>query len=238
MPETKAAIIFDFDGTLISGNMQDVLLRQRGVDPQKFWDAVEAYRTTLPGNYSRPLSYLNFLCDCANGEPRLLENYPFLEGLIGISNQDLRDAGKLLEYYPGVEDFLRNLKAMGVWICVASCGLEETIKGSSIQPYIDEIHACFLEERNGIIYRPSKIVDPLTKVGIAYKINLDFRNVIAVADGDSDMDMLMYVKNIGGCSILIRQTDAGEHDGIYILPPDYTCGSATRKAIFSRLNNS
>lgn len=225
----KIAVIFDFDGTLIPGNMQDLLFKKRGVDPKDFWGAVEEYRTKL-SRYSRALSYLNFLCDCIN---KMNFEYPWASKLHGISMREFYSIGEELQYYPGVEEFFREIYQLGVAIYVISCGLREIIDGCSLKPYINEVYACSLEERNGII-RPIDVVDPQTKIGIIYNLqSLPLSNVIVVADGNFDLPMLMYVKKNGGYAYLIGDTENSPNSNLTVLPPDYTRGSKTYEEIMT-----
>lgn len=220
------ALICDFDGTLIPGYMQEPLLRERGIEPARFWELVERYRRDLKEAGKTPdfaLSYLNFLCDCANGDSPYFGEYPSLENLRGLSNRDLRNSGKSLEFYPGLIDFikeLRELDGIRVWVYIVTSGLREIVEGSEIGPLVDGIYACEFEEREGTIYRPTSVVEKASKTRILFSINkgqedlvdkrvphserkIPFNHMIALADGETDVPMLSLILDRGGYPFLV-----------------------------------
>src|SRR5437016_2677501 len=119
------ALIFDFDDTLLPDSTSE-LLRQHGLDPEKFW-SVNAKRL-LDLGYDPTLAYLNLLLDnIGKGKPLGL-----------LTNSQLRQFGETLDstYYPGVKSLFTELRAslgklskdLEIEFYVISGGLLEVIK--------------------------------------------------------------------------------------------------------------
>ena len=86
----KIALIYDFDGTLIPGAMQDPLLELLGEEPQEFWARVEAENKQ---NISeKMLIYLHHLADT------LREKCPTKSERDAL----FAKAAAELEYFPGL----------------------------------------------------------------------------------------------------------------------------------------
>lgn len=148
--QNTIAIIWDFDKTLIPGYMQDPIFKRYNIDSTAFWDEVNS----LPAQYikqgihvNKDTIYLNHILTCVK------------QGLFsGLSNAELREMGKELNYYKGIPEIfeiLTNIVSnearyrnfnIHVEHYVISTGLSEMIRGSSISQYIDGIWGCeFIE---------------------------------------------------------------------------------------------
>jgi hypothetical protein len=145
------AIIWDFDKTLIPGYMQEPLFKRFQVDANKFWDEVEF----LPRFYkergmevSRDTLYLNHILTYVE------------RGLFaGLTNAMLREMGRELTFYPGMPEFLREVKEriqrderfqpleISVEHYIVSTGLRQIILGSEVAKYVEDVWGCeFIEE--------------------------------------------------------------------------------------------
>ena len=150
MDQNTIAIIWDFDKTLINGYMQDPIFRKYNVIGTEFWKEVNA----LPEQYmeagikvNKDTIYLNHMLTCVS------------QGMFaGLNNQMLFDLGRELEFYPGVQQILPNLKSLiaqdpkyqkyGIHVehYIVSTGLTAMIRGSVISQYVDDIWGCeFIE---------------------------------------------------------------------------------------------
>ena len=145
------AVVWDFDKTLIAGNMQSPLFERYGVDERAFWDEVDAL-----GDF-----YL------AHGARRVADDALYLNHILeyvragrfrGLSNAILHDLGAELTFHPGMPEFLGTLRAtveeepdfqradITLEHYVVSTGLRPMIEGSAVRPYIDDVWACeFIE---------------------------------------------------------------------------------------------
>ena len=149
--QTVIAVVWDFDKTLIPGNMQSPLFRHYGVDERAFWDEVDGLRDFYLAHGARRVAedslYLNHILEYVRG------------GVFkGLSNQLLHDLGAELTFHPGMPDFLATLRAtieddavfqradLAVEHYVVSTGLRPMIEGSLIRPYVEDVWACeFIE---------------------------------------------------------------------------------------------
>lgn len=150
MDQNTIAVIWDFDKTLISGYMYKPILKAYGIEEKAFWDEINA----LPEQYekrgihvNKETIYMNHIITCIN------------QGIFkDLNNSKLREFGKELEFYPGIPDFLKDIKSMiaserkyqafsiHVEHYIVSNGLTEIIKGSKISSYVDGIWGCeFIE---------------------------------------------------------------------------------------------
>lgn len=145
------ALIWDFDGTLIPGNMQEPVFKEYKIDEQKFWEEVAG----LPSYYksrgitvSRDSVYLTHILTYVR------------EGIFeGLSNTRLKELGTRLKFYKGLPEFLGTVEQqieedpefkrheIKVEHYVVSTGIKPLIEGSAIAQYLDGIWACeFIEE--------------------------------------------------------------------------------------------
>ena len=146
------AVIWDFDRTLIPGNMQEPIFRHYGVDERAFWAEVdgldEFHRAHGVELISRDALYLTHILTYAR------------HGVFaGLNNALLRKLGAEIQFYPGMPDFLETLRkvaqddaeaaahAIQVEHYVVSTGLRQMILGSAVAPYLDGVWACEFAER-------------------------------------------------------------------------------------------
>ena len=144
------ACIWDFDKTLIPGYMQTPIFEAYGIDEAVFWREVNQLPAIYAKRGARVSSdtiYLNHLLSFVkNG------------CLKGLTNQRLRELGKVLRFYPGLPDLFDQLRKLVhsrpdyrkhniiLEHSIISTGLAEMIRGSRIAPHVDGIFGCeFIE---------------------------------------------------------------------------------------------
>ena len=138
--------IWDFDRTLIPGNMQEPLFRDYGIDEVAFWGAVDGFSAQLRDrniHFSDTLIYLNFILAA------IKQGY-----FPGISKKRLTHYGEKLTFFPGVPEIFSLLKMdmeenelyrankITLEHYIVSSGHAEIIRGSRVAPFVDEIFAC------------------------------------------------------------------------------------------------
>ncbi len=151
LTQTVIACIWDFDRTLIPGNMQAALFAAYGVDADEFWEEVAGlvdYHAMRGETVSPDAAYLIHLLTYVR------------EGrLEGLTNQRLRELGAALTPMPGMPEFLTasrqhvaeipELAREGIAVehYVVSSGIRPMIEGSVFAPFVDGIWAnTFIEE--------------------------------------------------------------------------------------------
>ena len=93
-PHNIIALVYDFDLTLSPDYMQNhTILRHAELDPATFWDSCTALIKSR--DYDHELAYMKRMLE----EPRIRS----------LSNQDLRDMGSHLSFFPGVPTFFEEL---------------------------------------------------------------------------------------------------------------------------------
>ncbi len=143
--QTVVAFIWDFDRTLIPGNMQDPIFDEYGVDPGEFWaevDQLVEYYAKRDIIIARDTAYLTHILTYVE------------HGLFpGLTNAKLRELGGRLEMAPGIPDFMTATRdhvaavdefakeGISVEHYVISTGLRPMIEGSPIADVIDGIWA-------------------------------------------------------------------------------------------------
>jgi hypothetical protein len=149
--QTVIAVVWDFDKTLIPGNMQSPLFEKYGVDERGFWDEVDGLREFYLAHGARRVAddalYLNHILE-----------YVRAGVFKGLSNHTLTELGAELTFHPGIPDFLGTLRAsveddsafqradITLEHYVVSTGLRPMIEGSAIRPYLTDVWACeFIE---------------------------------------------------------------------------------------------
>ncbi len=186
--ENIIALIFDFDNTLIYGNMQQVLFDEYCVDSCSFWREVEGLEYVYKQNgyniISNEMIYLShFLTYVREGFFESLDNRAlfnlgaklrFFEGVIGLFDE-ISEINKKLE----------NSKSQ-IKIYIVSSGFRQMILGSKIAPYVSKVWACefidsylmpFYELRddkfskNKILSSVCYFVDHTIKTRVIFEIN-------------------------------------------------------------------
>ena len=213
------ALIYDFDGTLSPGNMQEFgFIQAIGKKPQEFWQ--ESDKIALGQDASNILSYMKHMFDEAK------------KSGIKLRREDFKSFGASAELFPGVKDWFKIIneygKSKGVKVehYINSSGLAEMIEGTSIAHEFKRIFACsFLYNKDGEAEWPGVAVDYTAKTQFLFKINkgilsirdnkkvneskaednkrIPFPHMIYFGDGETDVPCMKIVKMFGGNSIAV-----------------------------------
>jgi hypothetical protein len=223
------AVIWDFDKTIVDGYMQDPIFKEYEVDASTFWKEVNS----LPDEYKKQgvkvnpdTIYLNhFIRYTKEGKFHGLNNaklreygaeqkfYPGIPEIFKTTSELLSKDPLCKEYNIRVEHY------------IVSTGFAEVIRGTSIMEYVKNIWGCELieaENAEGIreISEVGYTIDNTTKTRALFEINkgegvnvnaklsseqrrVDFRNMIYIADGPSDVPAFSVVKGKGGATFAI-----------------------------------
>lgn len=223
MPVRKAkiAIVYDFDGTLAPGNMQEqsFLPAVQG-SAKRFWS--EAKSRAKQHDMDEILAYMELMIEKSNASKRQ------------IFRKTFKDDGKKIKFFPGVGTWFgrinRFAKAMNCSVThvVISSGNLETIEGTSIARHFKHVFASsFRYDANGVAVWPALVVNYTNKTQFLFRVNkgitnaydntkinkytpearrpVPFKNFIYIGDGDTDIPAMKMVTYQGGRSIVVYQ---------------------------------
>jgi len=148
--QTVIALVWDFDRTLIPGNMQDPIFDRYGIEAEAFWREVDGlvdYYARQGVRIQRDIAYLGHLLTYVR------------EGIFeNLTNDLLRDLGSEIVAAPGMPEFLEETRrhvsdipefaAEGIAVehYVVSTGILPMIEGSVFADHVDGIWANTLIE--------------------------------------------------------------------------------------------
>ena len=170
------AIIWDFDETMTPEPMQKVLFDAYEQDSNTFWGEVnqlsEGYQDRGYKQVSNTLVYLHHILD-------YVQQGKFKD----LSNAQLKELGKGIEFYSGLLELLKDLKKivkepqysnydLSLEHYVVSTGLKKLIEGSDVASSLTDIWGCeFIENERGCIERVIYALDDTTKTRAIFEIN-------------------------------------------------------------------
>ena len=213
------ALVYDYDGTLSPGNMQEFgFIQAVGSTPEQFWKMSDSI--AIGQDASNVLAYMKLMFDEAkkNG--------------IKLRREDFLRFGSDIQLFDGVREWFRLIneygKAHGVIIehYINSSGLKEIIEGSPIAHEFKHIFAgTFIYDANGEAEWPGIAVDYTAKTQFLFKISkgifssrdnkqvnesmaedkkrIPFSHMIYFGDGDTDVPCMKIVGMFGGHSIAV-----------------------------------
>ncbi len=210
------AIIYDFDKTLCSDDMQNFsFIPALNMTPKEFWGRTGEFSKKT--NMERILSYMYMMIECAK------------EKNIKLTREYLESLAKDIRFYEGVTTWFKRIneyaEEAGVIVehYVVSSGTKEIIDGSIIANQFTKIYGCeFLYDENGeacwpriainytaktqYLFRISKgVLDETedTKVNQRVEKRIPISNIVYIGDGITDVPCMTLVKEKGGRSIAI-----------------------------------
>ena len=257
-----AAIMYDFDKTLCTRDMQEYsFIPDLGITAKAFWE--EAGRLSS-GGMDRILAYMYLMLKKAREAERPIRRENFVK------------MGENIDFFPGVREWFGRITEYGqsrgvaVEHYIISSGLKEIIEGSELRDEFRKIYACeFHYDANGVADWPLVSVNYTTKTQFLFRINkgvldfsddealnrfvaederpVPFRNMIYVGDGMTDVPCMKLVKANGGHSIAVygkgkkgKVEDLLMHNRVdFIAPADYTEGAeldALVKRVIDRMS--
>ncbi|MBR6001327.1 MAG: haloacid dehalogenase-like hydrolase [Bacteroidales bacterium] len=213
------ALIYDFDGTLSPGNMQEFgFIQAIHQTPAEFWTKSDGI--AIGQDASNILAYMKLMHDEAK------------KAGIKLTRAGFRHYGRDIRLYEGVREWFRNVNAYGeehgvrVEHYINSSGLKEIIEGCPISKEFKHIFASsYIYDQNGEAEWPGIAVDYTAKTQFLFKINkgifssrdakrvnesvsedakrIPFTNMIYFGDGETDVPSMKVIGMFGGASIAI-----------------------------------
>ena len=219
MKKPIIALIYDFDGTLSPGNMQEFgFIQAVGKTPAEFWTLSD--NIAIGQDASNVLAYMKLMFDEAG------------KSGVKLRRSDFREFGKHIELFEGVREWFSLVNGYGeshgvkIEHYINSSGLKEIIEGSPIADEFKHIFAgSFIYDANGEAEWPGIAVDYTAKTQFLFKISkgifssrdtkmvnssvaddkkrVPFTHMIYFGDGDTDVPCMKIVGMFGGHSIAV-----------------------------------
>ena len=224
------ALIYDFDGTLSPGNMQERnFIPAIGMNKKTFWEEVSAISKTNQAD--NILVYMKLMLDKARGSsiPVRKEDFKnygadlsFFEGILPYTDSD---GNKEEGWFERINKY-GNESGIKVEHYIVSSGIREMIEGTKLARKFKAIYASsFFYDPNGVAVWPALAINYTTKTQYLFRINkgsldisdnklinkfipeekraIPFSNMIYIGDGDTDIPCFRLVKDRGGNSIAV-----------------------------------
>lgn len=259
MKKPIVAIVYDFDKTLCSEDMQNYsFIPALGMTPEEFWGATSVFSEKT--NVERILSYMYMMIKLAKDKG------------IKLTKEYLKGLGKDIKFYPGVLTWFKRINEYGESIGVqvehylVSSGTKEIIDGCAIADQFKAIYGCeFLFGEDGLPIWPKLTINYTAKTQFIYRITkgvldvtddsnvnrrintkrVPFQNIVYLGDGMTDIPCMALVKESGGKSIAIYTKDSkdkamelyNENRVNFICKADYSSNSQLEKVIKLVINS-
>lgn len=245
------ALIYDFDGTLAPGNMQEYsFIEAIGQNNEEFW--AEAARMADNQDSDNILIYMLLMLQKAK------------EMGIPIRRESFQQFGESVKLFKGVETWFRRISEFGaeqgviVEHYINSSGMKEIIEGTKIAREFKTIFACsYYYDEHGNAVWPAAAVNYTNKTQFLFKINkgidsirdsvkinesvpeekkrVAFPNMVYFGDGETDVPCMKLIKQLGGTAIAVYEPNHAKKREIarslinqervnYVCPADYSKG--------------
>jgi hypothetical protein len=243
------ALLYDFDGTLAKGNMQEYdFMEKLNIKPDVFW--AKSDTLALEQNADNNLAYMRIMLEEAQK--------------IGKTREDFIACGQNIRFFEGVLDWFDRINAYGKKLGInvehylLSSGLSEIVEGCPIYKKFKKIYACrFMYNEKNEAYWPAQVVNYTTKTQYLYRISkgcleesdksvnnrttaedrvIPFSRMVYIGDGLTDVPCMATLKKFGGHALAVytprtknnkknanRLLEDGRVDTI--APANYTEGS-------------
>ena len=213
------ALIYDYDGTLSPGNMQEFgFIQALGETKEEFWE--KSNSLAVDQDASDVLSYMKMMYDEARTKG------------ISLRREDFGRFGRGIDFFEGVREWFSLVNAYGaehgvrVEHYINSSGLKEMIEGTVIAREFKHIFAgTYIYNAEGVAVWPGIAVDYTNKTQFLFKINkgifsardskmvnasmaedkkrVPFSHMIYFGDGETDVPSMKVVGMFGGNPIAV-----------------------------------
>ena len=227
MKKPIVAIIYDFDNTLSTKDMQEfTFIPSLGITAEEFWSLCD--KTAHSMNMDHILAYMFLMTSMSKQKG------------IHLSADELRKMGKDVQFFNGVREWFKRINDYGASIglevrhYIISCGLKPMIEGCDIASEFHNIFACdYVYDEKGEPIWPSVAINYTSKTQFLYRINkgvedvgehkklnmympsekrvVPFENMVYIGDGLTDVPSMKLTRTRGGYAI-----------GVYTKPEDAT----------------
>lgn len=239
MEKTILAICYDFDKTLTINDMQTFsFIPSLGLSSSEFW--AKCNELSSASKMDPVLSYLKLMVDESKAKG------------IKLTREYLNNQGKKIKFFDGVTTWFKRINRYAdkhdieIEHYIISSGNKEIIEGCSIFKEFKNVFGCeFFYNEEGVACWPKNIVNYTQKTQYLFRIckgaedlsdevlvnkrvdkkHVEFRNMIYIGDGLTDVPSMTLVKEKGGTSIAIYPSAKKEKSNELLRDSrvNYTC---------------
>lgn len=224
MKNKDVAIMYDFDGTLAHGNIQEYnFIPKLKMTSEQFFKEVDEFK--VENNMESILAYMYIMLKKAG------------EKNISVRRDSFVSYGKNVQLYEGLETWFKRINeyaaSLGITLhhFVISSGLKEMIEGTPIYNEFERVYAStFLYNVDQVAIWPALAINYTNKTQFLFRINkglyevyddkineympteeksIAFTNMIYVGDGFTDVPCMRLVKDYGGTAIAVYEEEKG-----------------------------
>ncbi|CAN5773461.1 hypothetical protein BH23GEM6_BH23GEM6_20940 [soil metagenome] len=218
-PMKRTALVYDFDGTLAPGNIQEhTFIPGLGVSKEEFWKEVE--RRAREHDADQILVYMWSMLELSRQQG------------VPITRQSLAEHGRDTPLFAGLDDWFERIddygreRGLDIEHYIVSSGTGEMIGGCSIRHFFKQIYASrFIFDEEGHAVWPGVAINYTTKTQFLFRINkgiestwdnttinrwmptderpIPFSRMIFLGDGETDIPSMKMVREQGGHSIAV-----------------------------------
>ncbi len=260
MPKPTIALIYDFDKTLSTTDMQEFdFIKNLGITPDEFWG--DTGILTNLHEMDRILAYMYMMViKCKEKNIKLTREY-------------LNECGKNITLYRGVNTWFDRINAYGQSINVnvehyiVSSGITEIIEGTDIYKYFKKVYGCnFLyDDKTKEAIWPAMSINYTQKTQFIFRISkgildvrddnslnkhmasrrIDYKNMIYIGDGLTDIPCMKLIREKGGKAIALYPSGYKEKVSQlvadnrinYVCVADYSQSSTLEKIVKLMIEN-
>lgn len=237
--QTKVALIYDFDHTLSTTDMQEYsFLPFLGISSSDFWKEVNGLAKET--GMDPLLAYM------------LLMIRKTKDKNVDLTKKQLVKMGRNIIFFPGLDTWFNRINSYGkkhdllIEHFIISSGNKEIIEGSKLYKYFKQVYACEFYFENDIAVWPKTIVNYTTKTQFIFRINkgvldihehekvnasmkdedkdIPLSNMIYIADGLTDVPCMKLVRMNSGYAIAVyKDSNKTADELLKDQRVDYTC---------------
>ena len=249
----KVAIMYDFDKTLCTKDMQEYnFIPSVGLSANDFWGKCD--KLSKEEHMDKILSYLYLMIKESKKND------------MPIKRDTFNNAGKNIEFYPGVTTWFKRIndyaesKGIKVEHYLVSSGTMEIVEGCPIFPCFTKAWGCeYYYNKDGEPVWPKLAINYTQKTQFYFRISkgavdvkndnavnektperrIPYKNIIYMGDGMTDVACMTLVKHNDGTSIAIYpEKDSDKVRDLYtdgrcnfMCKADYSAGSDLEKVV-------
>ncbi|MCA3757316.1 MAG: haloacid dehalogenase-like hydrolase [Phenylobacterium sp.] len=225
----KMALIYDFDGTLARGNLQETsFIPKIGMTKEQFWTEVKS--GTRDHDADEILVYMHLMLKKAR------------EKEVNVTVEDLRQHGGQAELFPGLEDksWFERInshaaeRGLELQHHIVSSGIQEMIEGCAIRDAFSQVFASKFIYEDSVAAWPGVGINYTTKTQYLFRINkginnhwdndsingytpeeerpIPFDRMIFIGDGETDIPTMKMLTHKGGHSVAVYDPKRTDRD--------------------------